>query len=137
MNKKITISLAGLAITAALAGCKSSPGAAASEASVRAHATSTTARQAETAGKDALSTCIPAKDLTESYFVGLAVHKSQAEALAKKCDIPKANVTPFVQAVITSAANAYFKGTFKTAAGRTDWADKVFPVILSTYQAKK
>lgn len=140
MNKKITVPLAGLAIAAALAGCNSKTGSpSAAQASQRAHAlaTSSQGQAAEAAGKDALSTCISSKDLTQQYLISLALNKKAAEALARKCQIPESNLKPFVQAVLISASNAEMKGTFKTPAGRADWEDKVFPVILADYQAKK
>lgn len=132
MNKKITVPLAGLALIAALAGCKSSAG-------VSAHALSTSSQgqEVQQVGKDLAGTCLPAKDLNRKYLVGLAVDLNQAKALAAKCKIPKAQVLPFAKEVGSSVATLYLTGKFSTAAERTTWAEKTFPVIVKRYQGKK
>lgn len=139
MNKRISLVLAGAAIGAvALAGCKGSATTAAST-SAKAHAvaTSSQAREAETAGKDALATCLPKGTVIDKKFlVNLALSKSAQHDLAAKCKIPQANVKPFVKAVAASALNAYFAGSFKTSQGRIEWETKTFSVILKTYQSK-
>lgn len=148
MNKKISLVFAGLAITGAIAGCG------------RLHVTSTGGAlkattmptvlksEAATAGRDALATCLPKGTvITKQYLVSLAVNMKAARALAVKCDIPRVsakypatahdkhpNQVAFAKAVIASASNAYFKGSFKTKAGQEEWANKVFPVILATFQ---
>lgn len=138
MNKKITIPLAGLALTAALAGCKSSPGVSASEASQRAHALSTSsqAAEAEAAGKDLAGTCLPAKDLNRAYFVQLALNLKTAKALGAKCEVPEKQLPAFSKAIISSASEAYLSGRFKTHAQRVTWAQKDLPVIVKKYQGK-
>jgi hypothetical protein len=137
MNKNISLIFAGAAVIGvALTGCKSGGNAAASSSSLRAAATSSAAKQAEQTGKNILAACVPAKDITESYLVSLALNPTKVHALAVKCNIPKANRKPFTKAVLASALNAYQHGDFKTKTGRLEWANKVFPVIMKTYQAK-
>jgi len=139
MNKKITIPLSGLAIAAALAGCNSKSGSvSAVQASQRAHAlaTSSNGQAAEQAGRDLAGTCLPAKDLNRAYMVQLALNLKTAEALAKKCEVPKKQVPAFAKAVISSASQAYLSGKFSTSAQRAAWAQKDLPVIVERYQGK-
>lgn len=136
MNKKISLVFAGAAIAGvALAGCHS--GTAVSSSSVKAQITSSAVKsEAAAAGKAVLSTCIPAEDITKTYLISLAEKPSAAKALATRCGIPEGKRAAFVKAVLASAGNAYFRGSFKTPEGQRTWADQVFPVILRTYQSK-
>jgi hypothetical protein len=134
MNSKITIPLAGMALIAALAGCKSSPASSAPPPSLWAKAVSSAGQQA---GKDLAGTCIPVKDLNRAYFINLALHKQAAEALAAKCEIPLKNIGPFAAAVFSSASQAYLSGNhFDTPAKRDAWAQQDLLPIVKKYQGK-
>ena len=137
-----------LLAVAALAGCgKTHYGTATASQSAVASAAAT---EGATAAKDVLATCLPKGTVvTESLLLNLASSKSARDQLATECKIPKvtatypatkhdkeANRTAFAEAVALSAGNAWYHKDFKTAQGRDDWANKVFPVILKTYRVK-
>ena len=138
MNSKITVSLAGLALLAALAGCNKTGSASAAQASQRAHAlaTSSQAQEAQAEGQALAGTCLPAKDLNRAYFVQLALNLKTAEALAAKCEVPKEKIPAFAKDVISSASTAYLSGKFSTSAQRQQWAQKELPLIVKKHQGK-
>jgi len=137
MNKKITVPLAGIAMIAALAGCKSGNSAASESAKAHALATSSAGQEAQQEGKILAGTCLSASDLNRKYLVGLAVDLSSAKALAAKCKIPADQVLPFAKEVGGSVATAYLSGKFSTHAEQVTWAEKDLPKIVDKYQGKK
>jgi predicted small lipoprotein YifL len=134
MNKRISLIFAGLAVTAALAGCGSKTPAVTASESAKAHAlaTSSQAQAAESAAANVAATCIPSKDMNKAYFINLAFHKDQLKALEAKCKIPKGNIKPFLIAAAQSLASA----DPKTSAAKKTWETVTLPKIVEQYQKK-
>ena len=142
MNSKLIIAVPVLALALGACGTVKVPAVHVGASRASALPTSSAAREAKTAVKDSLATCLPAgQAVDQAFLVTLATSNTARQDLADSCKIPLSTRTHpqhnrlyFVEAVAASAGNAYYKGDFKTAAGRDDWGNKVFPIILEAFR---
>lgn len=147
MNKRMWVAVPVLA--AAVGGCGHMHAGSVAAVSHSAQAAAA-ASQGAVAVQDALASCLPSGTVVDQGFLTqLAVSRAARVKLAAECRIPKTtavypatvrdkspNRTAFGEAVLASAGNAWMAGHFKTAAGRAEWADKVFPVIMAAFRVK-